>query len=107
MFGAGDVRVEEVPDPRIVDPTDAIVRITLACVYEQAPVGFGSLFGKNAGLAGGPAPVRAYLEPAIADVLAGRIDPGRVFDAEVPLDRVADAYRAMDTRENLKVVVRP
>ncbi|MEE4495366.1 hypothetical protein [Streptomyces sp. BE230] len=50
--------------------------------------------------------MRAYLEPAITDVLAGRIDPGRVFDAEVSLDRVADAYRAMDDRTNLKVVVR-
>lgn len=75
--------------------------------YEEAPVGFGSLFGKNAGLTGGPAPVRAYLEPAIADVFAGRIDPGRVFDAEVSLDQVADAYKAMDDRTNLKVVVRP
>lgn len=51
--------------------------------------------------------MRAYIETAIEDVLAGRIEPGRVFDAEVPLDRVADAYRAMDTRENLKVLVRP
>lgn len=32
MYGPGDVRVENVPDPKIVDPTDAIVRITLACV---------------------------------------------------------------------------
>ncbi|GAA4813605.1 alcohol dehydrogenase catalytic domain-containing protein [Streptomyces ziwulingensis] len=75
--------------------------------YEEAPVGFGSLFGKNAGLTGGPAPVRAYLEQAIPDVLEGRIDPGRVFDAEVGLDQVADAYRAMDDRTRLKVVVRP
>ncbi|MGX1855177.1 hypothetical protein [Streptomyces sp. NPDC055299] len=75
--------------------------------YEEAPVGLGSLFGKNAQLAGGPAPVRAYLEPAVADVLAGRIDPGRVFDAEVALDQIADAYKAMDERSRLKVLVRP
>ncbi|MER5767224.1 alcohol dehydrogenase catalytic domain-containing protein [Streptomyces sp. NPDC001985] len=75
--------------------------------YEEAPVGFGSLFGKNATLTGGPAPVRAYLDEALRDVLDGRIEPGRVFDAEVPLDRVADAYRAMDTRARLKVMVRP
>ena len=51
--------------------------------YEAAPVGFGSLFGKNATLTGGPAPVRAYIEPAIPQVLDGTIDPGRVFDRTV------------------------
>lgn len=90
----------------IVRPGGIISRVGVP-QYEEAPVGFGSLFGKNAQLAGGPAPVRAYLEPAIADVLAGRIDPGRVFDAEVALDEVADAYRAMDERSRLKVLVRP
>lgn len=90
----------------VVRPGGVISRVGVP-QYEQAPVGFGSLFGKNASLTGGPAPVRAYIETAIADVLAGRIEPGRVFDAEVPLDRVADAYRSMDTRENLKVMVRP
>ncbi|MBL7498248.1 alcohol dehydrogenase catalytic domain-containing protein [Frankia sp. CNm7] len=90
----------------IVRPGGIISRVGVP-QYEQAPVGFGSLFGKNAQLAGGPAPVRAYLEPALEDVLAGRIDPGRVFDAEVALDEVADAYRAMDERSRLKVLVRP
>ncbi|CUU57081.1 Threonine dehydrogenase [Parafrankia irregularis] len=75
--------------------------------YEQAPVGFGSLFRKNATLNGGPAPVRAYIERALPDVLEGRIDPGRVFDRTVDLDHVADAYQAMDSRHALKVVVRP
>ncbi|MFB0627728.1 alcohol dehydrogenase catalytic domain-containing protein [Streptomyces sp. AB3(2024)] len=90
----------------IVRPGGIISRVGVP-QYEEAPVGFGSLFGKNAQLAGGPAPVRAYLEPAVEDVLAGRIEPGRVFDAEVGLDAVADAYRAMDDRTHLKVVVRP
>ncbi|GJF33387.1 IMP dehydrogenase [Kitasatospora sp. NE20-6] len=90
----------------IVRPGGIISRVGVP-QYEEAPVGFGSLFGKNAQLAGGPAPVRAYLEPAVEDVLARRIDPGRVFDAEVGLDRVADAYKAMDTRTSLKVMVRP
>ncbi|CAM3541021.1 zinc-binding dehydrogenase [Occultella aeris] len=75
--------------------------------YEDAPVGFGSLFGKNATLNGGPAPVRAYLEDALAQVLDGRLDPGRVFDAETSLDDIAEAYRLMDSREALKVLVRP
>lgn len=90
----------------VVRPGGIISRVGVP-QYEEAPVGFGSLFGKNAQLAGGPAPVRAYLEPAIEDVLAGRIDPGRVFDAEVSLDQVAGAYQAMDDRTQLKVVVRP
>lgn len=75
--------------------------------YEDAPVGFGSLFGKNVTLTGGPAPVRAYLEEALAQVLAGDLDPGAVFDAETSLDDVAEAYRLMDSREALKVLVRP
>ncbi|GII97882.1 threonine dehydrogenase-like Zn-dependent dehydrogenase [Sediminihabitans luteus] len=75
--------------------------------YEQAPVGFGSLFGKNVTLNGGPAPVRAYIEDAIPLVLDGTIDPGAVFDAEVSLDDTAEGYRLMDSREALKVLVRP
>ncbi|MEV5675661.1 MULTISPECIES: alcohol dehydrogenase catalytic domain-containing protein [unclassified Streptomyces] len=90
----------------IVRPGGIISRVGVP-QYEEAPVGFGSLFGKNAGLTGGPAPVRAYIEQAIPDVLEGRIDPGRVFDAEVGIEQVADAYKAMDDRSRLKVVVRP
>ncbi|MCS7476984.1 alcohol dehydrogenase catalytic domain-containing protein [Umezawaea endophytica] len=90
----------------VVRPGGIISRVGVP-QYEEAPVGFGSLFGKNAGLTGGPAPVRAYIEQAIDDVLAVRINPGRVFDAEVGLDQVADAYKQMDSRSSLKVVVRP
>ncbi len=65
------------------------------------------MFSKNVGLAGGMAPVRRYLPELLDLVTDGRIDPGRVFDATVPLDRVADGYRAMDQREAIKVVVEP
>ena len=75
--------------------------------YEEAPVGFGSLFGKNARLAGGPAPVRAYQEEAIGQVLRGEIEPGKVFDRTVGLDGVPAGYAAMDAREALKVMVDP
>jgi threonine dehydrogenase-like Zn-dependent dehydrogenase len=75
--------------------------------YEEAPVGFGSLFGRNITLTGGPAPVRAYIEELLPDVLEGRIEPGRVFDRTVDLDGVPDGYRAMDVRETLKVLIRP
>ncbi|HWJ83913.1 MAG TPA: IMP dehydrogenase, partial [Cellulomonas sp.] len=90
----------------IVRPGGVISRVGVP-QYEDAPVGFGSLFGKNATLTGGPAPVRAYLEAGIADVLAGRIEPGRVFDVELSLDEAAEAYRLMDSREALKVALRP
>jgi threonine dehydrogenase-like Zn-dependent dehydrogenase len=75
--------------------------------YEEAPIGFGSLFGRNITLTGGPAPVRAYIEDLLPDVLEGRIEPGRVFDRTVDLDGVPDGYRAMDARQALKVLVRP
>lgn len=65
------------------------------------------LFYKNATVAGGPAPVRAYIEELLPDVLEGRIEPGRVFDREVGLDGVPEGYRAMQAREALKVMVRP
>jgi threonine dehydrogenase-like Zn-dependent dehydrogenase len=66
-----------------------------------------TLFGRNVGVGGGVAPTRRYLPGLLADVLAGRLDPSPVFDRTVPLDDVADAYRAMDDRTALKVVVKP
>ena len=90
----------------VVRPGGVISRVGVP-QYEDAPVGFGSLFGKNATLTGGPAPVRAYIEDVLPDVLAGRLTPGLVFDRTVPLDDVADGYRAMDEREALKVMVAP
>jgi len=88
----------------IVRPGGVISRVGVP-QYEKAPIGFGSLFGKNATLTGGPAPVRAYMEPAIQQVLNGEIDPGRVFDRAVGIDEVAGAYAAMDKREALKVML--
>lgn len=73
--------------------------------YEQAPIGFGSLFGKNARLAGGPAPVRAYLDDAVTQVLAGDLNPGKVFDRTITLEDAPAGYQAMDDREALKVMI--
>ncbi len=53
-----------------------------------------SLFFRNVGIQGGPAPVRAYIPELLEDVLSGRINPGRVFDFETDLDHIADAYAA-------------
>jgi threonine dehydrogenase-like Zn-dependent dehydrogenase len=75
--------------------------------YAEAPIGFGSLFGHNVTLTGGPAPVRAYIEELLPDVLDGKVRPGLVFDRTVGLDEVPDGYRAMNDREALKVLVHP
>ena len=62
-------------------------------------------FYKNVSIAGGPAPVRAYVEELLPDVLEGRIEPGRVFDRTTNLDGVPEGYRAMNDREALKVMI--
>ena len=90
----------------IVRPGGVISRVGVP-QYEDEPVGFTSLFGKNATLTGGPATVRAYIEAALPQVLDGTIEPGRVFDREMPLAEIAEAYRLMDAREALKVLIRP
>jgi len=61
---------------------------------------------RNVGLRGGVAPARAYIPELLADVLEGRINPGRVFDFETDLDHVAEAYQAMDERRATKSLVR-
>jgi threonine dehydrogenase-like Zn-dependent dehydrogenase len=53
-------------------------------------------------LAGGVAPARNYIEELLPDVLSGAVSPGRVFDLTLPLDKVADGYRAMDERTAIK-----
>jgi threonine dehydrogenase-like Zn-dependent dehydrogenase len=65
------------------------------------------LFFSHVGLRGGPAPVRRFLPDLITRVLDGRIDPGQVFDLTLPLDEVAEAYRAMDERRAIKVLLQP
>jgi threonine dehydrogenase-like Zn-dependent dehydrogenase len=65
------------------------------------------LFFAHVHLHGGPAPVRRYL-PALIDLVWNRkINPGKVFDLTLPLDRVAEGYRAMDTRSAIKVLLHP
>jgi threonine dehydrogenase-like Zn-dependent dehydrogenase len=90
----------------IVRPGGTISRVGVP-QYEEAPVGFASLFGKNVTLTGGPAPVRAYVEHLLPAVLDGTVQPGRVFDTELDLDQAAEGYRAMDERRSLKVLLRP
>ena len=64
-----------------------------------------SVFRDNVTLRGGVAPVRAYAEELMADVLQGTLDPAPVFTKSVGLEDVAEGYRAMDDREAIKVLV--
>ena len=69
-------------------------------------VPFARTFFRNVGWRGGPAPARIYIPDLMADVLAGTINPGRVFDHETDLDHIGEAYAAMDERRSVKSLVR-
>jgi threonine dehydrogenase-like Zn-dependent dehydrogenase len=83
----------------IARPGGAIGRVGVP-EHDTTPTGIA--FWKNAGMAGGPAPVRAYVDELLPDVLEGRIEPGRVFDHIGTLDEAPEGYRAMNDREVLK-----
>lgn len=89
----------------IARPGGAIGRVGVPhypAIPQAAP-----LFFKNVTVGGGPAPVRAYIDELLPDILNGTIEPGRVFDRTVDLDGVPDGYRAMADRESIKVLVKP
>jgi threonine dehydrogenase-like Zn-dependent dehydrogenase len=65
------------------------------------------LFFAEVHLLGGPAPVRRFLPDLIDLVWNGKINPGKVFDLTLPLDQVAEGYRAMDERRAIKTLLRP
>lgn len=74
--------------------------------YTSGPIG-RTQFDRNITITGGVAPVRAHIDRLLPDVLDGTVDPGAVFDREVGLEEIPEAYRLMDAREALKVLVRP
>ena len=133
-FGATDVVAErgEAGEAAVRDLTDGVgVDAVLECVgtgeamqtaiaiarpgatvgYVGVPHGVElpvrDMFARNVGVAGGVAPVRAYLPRLRDDVLNGVISPGAVFDLEVPLAEAAEAYAAMDERRAIKSLIRP
>ena len=65
------------------------------------------MFNRNVGVNGGVAPVRGYIGELLPDVRSGAIQPGRVFDLELPLEEAAEAYAAMDERRATKVLLWP
>lgn len=123
--GPRSIEIGDRPDPRVQEPTDAVVRVGLGCVcgsdlwywrgeapHDQGPIGheFIGVIEETgsavAGLQPGVAPARAYVPELLDDVLDGRINPGRVFDFETDLDHVVDAYKAMDERRAIKSLLR-
>src|SRR5205807_1940146 len=89
----------------IVRPGGAVGRVGVP--QDEAMPASQPAFYDNVTVSGGPAPVRAYIDELLPDVLEGRIEPGRVFDRVIGLDEVPDGYRAMDERESIKVMVEP
>lgn len=97
--GSGDAIVDAVS---IARPGGAIGRVGVPH-YEGIPA--GPSFFKNLFVGGGPAPVRAYIDALLPDILEGRIQPGRVFDRTLALRDTPEGYRAMDSREAIKVLI--
>lgn len=133
-FGATDIVTERGDEgvQRIKDLTDGIgADSVLECVGTQDAmmqairsarqggfVGFvgvphgvqldgTELFFGHVHLHGGPAPVRRYLPEMIERVWNRKIDPGKVFDLVLPLEEVAEGYRAMDERRAIKALLMP
>jgi threonine dehydrogenase-like Zn-dependent dehydrogenase len=133
-FGATDIVTERGDDgvKRIMDMTNGVgADSVLECVGTQESMmqairatrrgGYVSyvgvpheveldgqeLFFAHVHLHGGPAPVRRYLPKLIELVLDGKIDPGKVCDLTLPLEQVAEGYRAMDERRAIKTLLRP
>jgi hypothetical protein len=88
----------------IVRPGGAVGRVGVP-QHEQIPTTMQAFYD-NVTISGGPAPVRAYIEELLPDVLEGRIEPGRVFDRTGSLDQVPEGYRLMNEREVLKFQIK-
>jgi threonine dehydrogenase-like Zn-dependent dehydrogenase len=80
---------------RVGVPQDAAMPASLPAFYRNITIG------------GGPAPVRAYIDELLPDIVEGRIHPGKVFDRVVDLDGVPSGYRQMNERASIKVMIRP
>src|SRR5919205_510442 len=89
----------------IARPGGAVGRVGVP-QHQAIPGAEPSFFG-NVTVGGGPAPVRAYIDELLPDILDGRIEPGRVFDRTVAVDGAPDGYRAMNDRESINVIVKP
>jgi threonine dehydrogenase-like Zn-dependent dehydrogenase len=89
----------------IARPGGAVGRVGVP--QGEAMPASGPAFYNNITVSGGPAPVRAYIDELLPDILEGRIEPGRVFDRTIGLDDVPGGYREMNDRKSIKVMVEP
>lgn len=89
---------------RITRPGGAIGRVG---VPHHTSIPPDITFFKNIIIGGGPAPTRAYMSELLLDILEGKINPGKVFDVVLPLEKVADGYKLMDERKAIKVLLKP
>ena len=76
-------------------------------VFHEVQLSMDEFFYSHVHLHGGPAPVRRYLPELINLIWNRKINPGKVFDLTLPLDQVAEGYRAMDERRAIKALLRP
>lgn len=113
-YGGGNHVLECVGAASAMDTAIEVCRPGGTVGYVGVPYGVDesgldvfTMFSDNITLSGGVAPVRAYAEELMADVLGGRLDPSPIFTKTVDLDGVPEGYRAMDERDAIKVMVRP
>jgi threonine dehydrogenase-like Zn-dependent dehydrogenase len=76
-------------------------------VLDEVNIPGEEYFFSHVHLPGNPAPVRSYLPELIDQIRNRRIEPGKVFDLTLPLEQVAEGYRAMDERRAIKALLRP
>jgi threonine dehydrogenase-like Zn-dependent dehydrogenase len=105
-----DATLECVGTGQAMETAIAIARAGSTVGFVGVPHGvelpIQTMFFRTIGVRGGSAPVRIYLPELLDDVLAERINPGRVLDYETDLDGIGDAYAAMDERRAIKSLVR-
>ena len=76
-------------------------------VLHNVEIPGNEFFFSHVHLHGGPAPVRRFLPELIDLIWNQKIDPGKVFDLTLPLEQVAEGYKAMDERRAIKTLLRP
>ena len=103
-FGATDILAERGEEALAIARPGSIVGYVGVPHGVEIPV--PTLFYRNVGAHGGPAPARAYIPELLDDVLEGRVNPGRVFDFTTDLCGIAQAYAAMDERRAIKSLVK-
>jgi threonine dehydrogenase-like Zn-dependent dehydrogenase len=106
-----DAVCEAVGTPESMTQAVASVRpgglVGVVGVPHDVDLPLSQMFFRNVGIKGGPASVPQYVPGLLDMVLTRRIEPGKVFDLELPLEQVADAYAAMDERRTIKALLRP